>query len=94
MHKLKPDGVPALRGGSGHGAPSLKKLPAINTLWQRKTQFSPLESHRVYYSHLMAGTMSRSSWSTQDELNGISIDFLTQLCFVWAFFALLVFGLF
>lgn len=56
-HRLKPDEVPALRGGNGHRVPTpVKKLFATDTHWQWENQFSATEeSYWAYKPHSRAG---------------------------------------
>lgn len=50
---------PSLRRGSGHRVPSLtKKLCAVDTCWERETQFSPMKYHWVYQPYFRIGPMS------------------------------------
>ena len=45
-HGFPPDRIPARRGGSGRGLPSLTmKLSSTDNLLQTESQFSPVESH-------------------------------------------------
>lgn len=48
----KPDGVPALRGESGHRVPPrTKAVSTAYTCWERGSQFSPMETHCLYQPH-------------------------------------------
>lgn len=85
LHRVKPGGVPALRGGGRHRLlPLAKKLFAADTSGQRQNQFSPSEDHWVYQPHSKAGPMSWSNRPIQTKLQA----------FLQAFFHFDLFGLF
>lgn len=67
---------PSAEEESGHMFPALtKNLSAFEI----KIYFTPVESHWVYYPHLRASRMSSSRWTTQNNLNGIFVYFLSHI---------------
>lgn len=52
------------------------KVNPIDTLSQKKNYFAPTESHWLYKTHVRAGPMSHSRWSTQNKLNSTFRDVL------------------
>lgn len=56
-------------------APLTKNIFANDTHWQRENQFSPTDFLSACQPQVMAGSMPRSHWPTQNELSGVFADF-------------------
>lgn len=77
---FKPEEIQAHTERNGHWvAPLTKNIFAIDTHLQRENQFSPTEFHSACPPHVVAGSIPRSRWSTQNELSGVFVDFCSIL---------------
>lgn len=84
LHRFEPEGVPVLRGGSGHNFPPLaEKLGEIDTCWQRETQifFNRVSLYYQLYSSIE--NLPKSCWQNQNELNCMLVKFLLNFNFTF-----------
>lgn len=69
LHRVKPDGVPALRGQVTQLPSLTKRLSPIDNCLRKKSWFSSIESHRVDKPHLRASPMPSNRWPKQNKFN-------------------------
>lgn len=80
---LKLDKTPTLRRESGYKVPPItKELFAVDTYWERESEFSPVEYPWVYQPHSRVGPISRSSCPKQNRLHVFRaiFSFLLSFC--------------